>query len=147
MFGLTASVVVQVALLSAGAQPYDDAARQSIENGQPLLVLVGTDWCPGCRTMKDGVLTRMESRGGLKQVNYATVNADDRSDLAGRLMKGNSVPQLIVFSKKADGGWHREQITGTASEAQVAAMIERARAAQAADTVMRTVSGGAVAGN
>jgi hypothetical protein len=60
-------------------------------------------------------------------------------------MRGGAIPQLIVFSKRPDGEWHREQITGSASEAQVLALIERARAAQQAKTVMRQTSA-AVAG-
>ena len=145
MFGLSAGVVLQFALVIGGAQTYEQAQKQAAESGQPLLVLVGTDWCPGCRTMKDNVLARMNSGGKLQKVNYAAVNADDQNELAGHLMRGSAIPQLIIFSKQADGQWHREQITGTASEAQVAALIERARAAQAGKTVVKQGSA-AVAG-
>jgi thiol:disulfide interchange protein len=146
MLAFSASVVVQIAALTVNAQPYDQAQKQAGENGQPLLVLVGTDWCPGCRTMKDSVLSRMTSGGKLAKVNYATVDAEEESALASHLMRGNAIPQLIIFSKKPDGEWHREQITGTASEGQVLALIERARAAQADKAVKRDMAG-AVAGN
>ena len=145
MLGLSAGVVLQFALVVGGAQTYEQAQKQAAESGQPLLVLVGTDWCPGCRTMKDNVLARMNSGGKLQKVNYAAVNADDQNELAGHLMRGSAIPQLIIFSKQADGQWHREQITGTASEAQVAALIERARAAQVGTTVEKQGSA-AVAG-
>lgn len=140
MLGLSAGVVLQFALVVNGAQTYEQAQKQATESGQPLLVLVGTDWCPGCRTMKDSVLARMSSGGKLQKVNYATVNADDEGTLASHLMRGTAIPQLIVFSKKADGQWHREQITGAASEAQVAGLIERARAAQAGKTAAKQPS-------
>jgi thioredoxin-like negative regulator of GroEL len=146
MLALSASAALQFAILATGAQPYDQAATQAGENGQPLLVLVGADWCPGCRTMKHSVLTRMESRGSLKKVNYATVNTDQELALASRLMRGNSIPQLIIFSKTADGQWHREQITGTASEGEVASMIERARSVQVAKTQTR-LAGSSSGGN
>jgi len=145
MLGLSAGVVLQFALAIGGAQTYEQAQKQAAESGQPLLVLVGTDWCPGCRTMKDNVLARMNSGGKLQKVNYATVNADDQNELASHLMRGSTIPQLIIFSKQADGQWHREQITGTASESQVAALIERARAAQAGKTVAKQGSA-AIAG-
>ncbi|HEX5104231.1 MAG TPA: thioredoxin family protein [Pirellulaceae bacterium] len=145
MSAFSAGIVVHIALLAGGAQPYEQAQKQAAANGQPLLVLVGTDWCPGCRTMKDGVLARMSAGGRLAKVNYTMVNADRESDLAAHLIRGNAIPQLIVFSKRPDGEWHREQITGTASETQVAALIERARAAQAAKTARPTSA--AVGGN
>jgi hypothetical protein len=143
MIGLAAGVVLQLAVVATGAQPYGQAQKSATENGKPLLVLVGTEWCPGCRTMKNGVMARMESGGRLRKVNYAIVNPEDNLELGSRLMRGNSVPQLIVFSKRANGEWHREQITGAASEAQVAAMIARAEAAQAKTTAAgaRPVSG------
>lgn len=145
MLGFSAGIVLQCALTISGAQTYEQAQKQAAESGQPLLVLVGTDWCPGCRTMKDSVLARMSSGGKLQKVNYATVNAENENDLASHLMRGSAIPQLIIFSKQADGQWHREQITGTASEAQVAALIERARAAQAGKTAVKQASA-AVAG-
>jgi hypothetical protein len=45
-------------------------------------------------------------------------------------MSGGAIPQLIVYSHKADGSWHREQITGEASEADVRSLISRAVRAQ-----------------
>ena len=144
MVGVSVGVVLQCALIASGAQTYEKALKQAEGNGQPLLVLVGTEWCPGCHTMKDQVLARMTSGGKLRKVNYATVDADDETDLASQLMRGNAIPQLIVFSQRADGVWHREQITGTATESQVAALIGRALAAQQAKTASsqpRSVSG------
>lgn len=140
MSALSAGVVLQVCLLTAGAQTYEQAQKQATADGQPLLVLVGTDWCPGCRTMKDGVLPRMARGGRLEKVSYANVNAEDESELASHLMRGGAIPQLIVFSKRPDGEWHREQITGSASEAQVSALIERARAAQVGKTTIQPAS-------
>jgi thioredoxin-like negative regulator of GroEL len=81
--------------------------------------------------MKNDVLARMDRGGRLGRVSYAQVDADREADLAGRLMRGNAVPQLVVFSQKQDGSWHREQITGAASEAAVNNLIERALAQQA----------------
>jgi thioredoxin-like negative regulator of GroEL len=142
---LAASLVLHFALAATSAQPYDAAYSRAAASGQPLVVLVGADWCPGCRTMKHSVLARMEQGGRLANVSYTTVNTDAQSDLAGQLMQGSMIPQLIVFSKEADGRWRREQITGTAGEGQVAALIARATKAQG--TAKTPASGSSAVGN
>jgi hypothetical protein len=76
--------------------------------------------------MKTGVMPRVESGGHLRGVNYTQIDAEGDGELAGRLMRGSSIPQLIVFSQSADGRWHREQLVGPASEEAVAAAIARA---------------------
>jgi thioredoxin-like negative regulator of GroEL len=123
---VTALVVLQAAF-SASPSSYLTALGEAQEKQQPLLVLVGAEWCPGCRTMKHSVLPQMASRGALKSVSFATIDTDREMDLARQLMRGGTIPQLIAFSRTADGQWHREQITGATSEAAVAAMVERAR--------------------
>jgi hypothetical protein len=77
--------------------------------------------------MKHSVLPQMTSRGALKSVSFATIDTDREMNLARQLMRGGTIPQLIAFSRTADGQWHREQITGATSEAAVAALVERAR--------------------
>ena len=131
MSGLAISLMMQVSLLSADAhgQSYSQAYRQMQSDGQPLLILVGADWCPGCVTMKRSVMPRLESAGKLGGVHFATVDVDADSDLAEQLMRGGTIPQLIVYSKTASG-WHREQFTGAVHESSVEALIRRAEAAQ-----------------
>lgn len=130
MYGVALSVAMQAVMLVSGADAYEDAYQKSTENGTPLLVLVGADWCPGCVTMKQGVLARLRDRGRLHRVNYTTVNLDESSDLAGKLMQGGTIPQLIVFTKTPNG-WHREQITGATSEDSVESLIDKALAMSA----------------
>ena len=142
MSGLTLTLVLQSSLLAASPADYADAYRQTQASGQPLLVLVGADWCPGCVTMKHGVLPRMVQTGRLKNANLAIVNMDFESELAGQLMRGGTIPQLIVFAKTT-GGWHREQITGATSEASVEALVSRAKAAQASAASVGRPAGGA----
>jgi thioredoxin-like negative regulator of GroEL len=131
MAGLTLALIMQTSLLAASPEDYAGAYRQTQVNDQPLLVLVGADWCPGCRTMKNSVLPRLQQSGTLREVNLAVVNLDEESSLAGQLMRGGTIPQLIVYARTSSG-WHREQITGAASEASVEALLRRARQAQQA---------------
>jgi len=145
MTGLALSFMMQTALLAAGPQTYEQAYDQAKVNGQPILVLIGADWCPGCRTMKTGVLPKLVQGGKLKGINLAQVDTDAEELLAAHLMRGNSIPQLIVFAKTAKG-WHREQITGATSEEEVEQLLKRATEAQAAAKVAKEKEPAAAAG-
>ena len=118
--------------VSLEALSYPAAAKHAETRQQPLLVLVGADWCPGCQTMKHSVLPAMARSGDLERVSYATIDTDREPQLAGRLMRGGAIPQLIIFSRQADGAWHREQIVGAASQREVQSLIARAWQAQQA---------------
>src|SRR5262245_66521268 len=99
MSGPAVGLVLQAAMLVSGAQTYEQAYEDTQTSGKPLVVLVGADWCPGCVSMKTGVMPRMQSGGHLGQVNYAQIDTERESELAGQLMRGNSIPELIVFSQ------------------------------------------------
>jgi thioredoxin-like negative regulator of GroEL len=141
MWGPAVPLALQAALLVSGAQTYEQAYEDTQTTGKPLVVLVGAEWCPGCVTMKSAVMPRVQSGGYLRGVNYAHIDAEGDEELAGRLMRGNSIPQLIVFSQSADGKWHREQLVGAASEEAVAAAIHRAVIRSEARPVSSPISG------
>ena len=143
MTGLALCVVLQVVGAGGSATPsapasYEQAYRESQENGRPLVVLVGADWCPGCQTMKGSVMARMLRSGKLNRVNYAVVNTDRERELASKLMRGGSIPQLIVFAKGGKETWVRDQITGATGEDSVAAMIDKAAASTASNDATTT---------
>ena len=52
------------------------------------------------------------------------VNSDKQHELAGKLMQGQSIPQLILFRKTATG-WSREQLTGAHSVQETQSFISR----------------------
>ena len=126
MSGLVSIVMFPLTLLAAEPSPYERAFKEAETNQRPLLVLVGATWCPSCQTMKQTVLPRLASRGELATVSFAAVDADAEAELAGHLLRGAAVPQLIAFSRKPGGKWQREQITGLASDAEVQGLIARA---------------------
>src|SRR4051812_41454018 len=115
MTGLGLSLALQVASSASSAQPYHEAYKEASETGKPLVVLVTTDWCPGCVTMKQRVMPRLFSRGKMRHVTYSVVNAEQEAGLASKLMQGQSIPQLIVYTKTAEG-WKKEQFVGAQSE-------------------------------
>jgi thiol-disulfide isomerase/thioredoxin len=129
MVGVSVLVVLQ-SLLGAEPVSYHAAFKDAQAKERPLLVLVGAPWCPGCRTMKQTVLPNLAKRGGLDSVSFAAVDLEVEPEMANSLMRGNGLPQLIIFTKQSGGQWHREQITGSVGEPDVQALIARALAAQ-----------------
>lgn len=145
MAGLAAWLVVSATTL-VGGQPYGEAYQKSQTEDRPLLVLVGADWCPGCRTMKQNVLPRLTRSGKLEKVEFAMVDADREPELARKLMRGNSIPQLILFSRGADG-WRRTQLTGARSDQEVGQFVQQGVASHAERPMMPVAGEGASAAN
>jgi len=139
MLGLAIVLAVQQLAIGASPTSYAAALKDAEARNRPLVVLVGANWCPGCQTMKHRVLPRLAARGRLASVNYVVVDSDQQPQLASQLMRGNSIPQLIVFSR-SESGWQRSQITGAASEQEVQSLIDRAVAAQ--QSAVTTAGGG-----
>ena len=121
---LAMSLVLQATMFVAGEQTYADAYHQTAETGRPLVVLIGADWCPGCVTMKRSIIPQLAKQGGLGKVSFAYVNADQHRQLAQQLMRGGSIPQLIMYSKSPTG-WSRQQLTGAHSVGETQAFLNR----------------------
>ena len=132
MIGWTTNVTVQVALLLAGVEDYQQAYGEASEQGKPLLILVGAEWCPGCRTMKQQHVPELQRSGGLKHVVYTSVDSDEKPTLSNRLLRGSAIPQLIMFTRK-ETGWRRAQLTGVHEPAEIRRFIDRELAAARAE--------------
>ena len=126
MTNLALSIALQASLLTAGGHThnYKEAYNNTVQSGRPLLVLIGAEWCPGCRTMKNSVIPALEKKGKLAKVEFAYVNADSQGDLAGKLMSGTSIPQLIIFQKNGKG-WTRHQLTGPQSVEETVSFVNQ----------------------
>jgi thioredoxin-like negative regulator of GroEL len=72
-------------------------------NGKPLMVIVSAEWCPACHTLKDTTIRDLEQSGQLNEVNVAIVDRDEQPELANKLMRGQRMPQIIMFSKSDRG--------------------------------------------
>ena len=105
------------------------ALKDLEKTGRPMVILVGADWCPACQVMKETTIPKLHKTGKLKQVAFTMVNVDKNEKLASKLMRGGTIPQLIVY-RKTPKGWFRSQITGAASVAKVGGVIDKAVAAQ-----------------
>jgi thiol-disulfide isomerase/thioredoxin len=130
MSTLTMSAVLQIAMLAGMGQSYEAAYKEHTENNRVLVVMVGTSWCPVCQQMKQSVIPQVQKDGTLAKVAYAYVDADREGELAGKLMSGSSVPQIVVFRKTTEGT-KRQQLVGGQSVAGLESVINQAVEASA----------------
>ncbi len=117
--------LVPLVVASTGPNDFDGAIRRSEKSGRPVLVLLGADWCPGCRVMKKTVMPKLARQGGLDKVEYAYLDVDLQPKLADKLLRGNSIPQLVELHKTADG-WSGRHLIGAQTVTAVESFIETA---------------------
>jgi thioredoxin-like negative regulator of GroEL len=128
------SAMVQLSLLTTGANTYADAHRQHVDTGRPMVLLVGAEWCPACVQMKNKIMPRVSRQGVLDKVAFAHVNADRDSRVAKAVMQGGMVPQLIMY-RRTPNGWKRHLLVGAQSPEKVEAFIKRGLDLDAADAL------------
>ncbi|RCS55964.1 thioredoxin family protein [Bremerella cremea] len=133
MLGVTLAILLQAAVTGDTTTDYNTAFKSANETGKPMLVLVGTDWCPACVTMKQSVMPRLLRAGRLSGVVYTEVNADAQPTIARKIMSGGGYPQLAMYRKTKDG-WKRQILIGVQSESTIKTLVDRAVEAQEAET-------------
>ncbi len=111
MTALTFAALLQASVLATGAETYADAHRITAETGQPMVVMVGADWCPACQVMEQNIIPQVRKRGIFRRVTFAIVNVDHERELATQLTSGGPIPQLIVFHQTTTG-WRRRALIG-----------------------------------
>ena len=113
MTSILMNVVLQVAVVGAAPQTHqtDYAAAKEKAKPQPVVVLVGAEWCDACMVMKNEVMPAVKKAGALKDVLYFYVDVDNDPKMAKRFLKGNSIPQLVRLEKQ-EKGWHIDRLTG-----------------------------------
>ncbi|PQO34101.1 thioredoxin [Bremerella cremea] len=133
MLGVTLAILLQAAVTGDTTTDYNTAFKSADETGKPMLVLVGTDWCPACVTMKQSVIPRLQRAGRLSGVVYTEIDADAQPGIARKIMSGGGYPQLALYRKSKDG-WKRQVLVGVQSESTIKTLVERAVAAQQAES-------------
>lgn len=124
-----ANVLASLALCLASPEAQYKAAYESaLNDGKPMVVLVGATWCPACRTMKNEVLPELQSRGSLEGVSLVQIDSDAQPRLAQRLLRGNSIPQLMVYSRSGNE-WRARRFVGAQSAGTVEESVREALAA------------------
>lgn len=123
---------------------YDRAYVLSPITEQPMVILVGAEWCPGCVVMKKRmkkILTELTSEytrdniGNIKNavrskltfpVLYVELDSDKEPELARKILTGNSIPQLIIYIPRPDGGWVCRLYKNVQSEEATKAILREA---------------------
>jgi thiol-disulfide isomerase/thioredoxin len=118
--------MLQMAIVS-GAPPvnYNQAYATSLKTGRPLVVLVGAEWCSACVEMKQQLIPQLKKEGALDEVVYTIVDKDKDAELADQLMRGSTLPQLLVFNK-AVNGWQKQHMVGAQTSNVVRTAINTA---------------------
>jgi thioredoxin-like negative regulator of GroEL len=128
---LTLVTILQLPLL-VPTESYEEAHRQTLQTGRPMVVMVGAEWCPACKAMEANVLPEMRNRGLLRRVAFALVDLDRDGEIGPKLTAGGPIPQLIVFRKTADG-WKNRRLIGSQSIEAVEEFIGQDVAASEAE--------------
>ena len=110
-------------MIGAQGDTYTQAHRVTTKTGRPLVVLVGAEWCPACKTMKDTVIPAVKKRGGLSKVSFAVVDIDEEQELGKTLIDGGLIPQLLMY-RRTPLGWRLRRIVGGQSVKSVETFVE-----------------------
>ena len=84
-------------------------------------------------------IPELQRDDGLAHVVFTTVNMDEKPTLAQRLLRGSSVPQLVLFTQSAKG-WRRARLTGVQTPQAIRRFIGRQMVAAQGDGESRTKS-------
>lgn len=122
MTALITAALIQNSIFATAAQDLMAAAKRSAENGKPLVVLVGADWCRACRLMKNEVMPKVAKAGGLKGVEFAYLDVDRDRRLAKRLLRGASIPQMVRFDR-TPSGWKSRYLIGARPPEEVRSFL------------------------
>ncbi|MEC8554830.1 MAG: thioredoxin family protein [Planctomycetota bacterium] len=137
MVELAMSILFAIAGTTDGKPlKYEAALKKADKEKKPLVILVGADWCASCQIMKRETMQPMQKDGQLDKVVVTYVDKDQNPELAEKLMKGPTLPQVIVFNKK-DGKWKRFSLTGMQSKKRMKELLARAGGKIISEQVLR----------
>jgi thiol:disulfide interchange protein len=106
---------------------YEDAFAKAEKEHKPLLILVGARWCASCQVMKRDTIEPMKESGELKDVVITVIDKDERPELAEQLMRGETLPQVVLFSNNT-GSWRKFSLTGMQNRPRIIELLQRAAA-------------------
>ena len=132
MTGVSLAALLQVSLITAGADSYAEAHRTVSHTNRPMVVLVGAEWCGACEQMRKEVIPRVRKRGLLRRVAYAFVDLDRQRKLGRELTGDGLIPQVIMYRKTPDG-WRRRRLVGKQEVKTIEAFINQGLALEEAD--------------
>ena len=76
--------------------------------------------------MKKETIEPMKGSGELDDCVVVVIDKDARPELAEQLMRGSTLPQVVMFKQDADG-WKRFSLTGMQSPTRMRELLSRVR--------------------
>ena len=122
MTSLGLALVLQASMIGAQGDTYSQAHNVTTKTGRPMVVLVGAEWCPACKEMKDKVIPTVKKRGALDKVSFAVVDIDKEKELGKTLIRGGLIPQLLMY-RRTPLGWRLRRIIGGQSVKSVETFV------------------------
>jgi thioredoxin-like negative regulator of GroEL len=110
MTGIALAALLQVTV-AVSDSPYQEAVKRSAESGKPVLILIGAEWCHYCKIVERDVLPVLKKRGLMDRVEYVYLDYDRDRRLVGATLRGEIVPEMVMF-RKTPAGWKRSDISG-----------------------------------
>jgi len=117
-------VVFCLANLGLAQEDYEAAVKKAEAENKPIIVVVGADWCQSCKVEKE-FIEQMKKEGDFKEMILVYVDKD-REPIAGQLMKGPILPQVIGFCKNGDG-WKKYSLSGLSSKLKIKELLNKVR--------------------
>lgn len=102
---------------------YDQAYNNAMVDKKPLVVLIGADWCDGCRVMKHGILPKIFNKIKYRNgVHYTVVDCE--SEIGKSILNGSdTIPQVAIFVQ-SNNKWIRKTLIGTKAESEVELLLD-----------------------
>ncbi len=125
MFQVAVALAFAFTGVNGQSLKYEDAFEKANKEKKPLVILVGAQWCASCQIMKKETMQPMKDSGQFDDAIVTYVDKDERPELAEKLMRGSTLPQVIVYSKR-QGNWKRFSLTGMQSPKRMAELLGRA---------------------
>ena len=111
---LTLAVLMQTSVITFEMQPYQDVYNNVMGNQRPFVVIIGAEWCHACQQLKRTTVPKVANEGGFEGVDVAYVDLDRDAQLAKKLMKGTSIPQIVRFQRHGKK-WDIQRLSGAPS--------------------------------
>jgi thioredoxin 1 len=117
---VAASAAVSAPALSAGPQPFDDAAFAAAQKaGKPIFVAIHASWCPTCKAQKP-ILADLMADLKFKNLAYFTVDFDSQKDVV-RRFGARMQSTLIAFKGANEEG----RSVGDTNRDSIAALLNK----------------------
>lgn len=103
---------------------YEQAFEKATKEKKPLMVFIGARWCASCQIMKRDTIGPMQESGDLKDLVVVYIDKDERPELAEQLMKGETLPQVVLFNKEKEN-WKRFSLTGMQDKLRIGELLKK----------------------